>query len=208
MQTKNVNLPITVTGRHVSITEAIREHATKKLENIHLDYPKIIEAKVILDVQNYRHIAEIILYCANHITIEATTETDDMYASIDATVSKIARQMRKFKTRMLKNHRPRKGTVRHLEERVFSSRIAHEDHAEEEAPEEPEALEPVIVHKENYRIRPLYKDEAIMDLELSERPFIIFHNQTTDKLTVLYRRKDGDYGVIEPVDENPPTNGQ
>ena len=52
------------------------------------------------------------------------------------------------------------------------------------------------------------KDEAIMDLELSERPFIIFHNQTTDKLTVLYRRKDGDYGVIEPVDENPPTNGQ
>ena len=74
--------------------------------------------------------------------------------------------MRKFKTRMLKNHRPRKGAIRHLEERVFSSRIAHEDHAEEEAPEEPEALEPVITHKENYRIRPLYEDEAIMDLEL------------------------------------------
>ena len=62
MQTNNVNLPITVTGRHVSITEAIRDHATSKLDNIHLDYPKIIEAKVILDVQNYRHIAEIILY--------------------------------------------------------------------------------------------------------------------------------------------------
>ena len=87
MQTKNVNLPITVTGRHISVTEAIRDYANSKLENIHLDYPKIIEAKVILDVQNYRHLAEIILYCANHITIEAATETDDMYASIDATVS-------------------------------------------------------------------------------------------------------------------------
>ena len=124
-------------------------------------------------------------------------------ASIDAAVSKIARQMRKFKTRMLKNHRPRKGAVRHLEERVFASRIAQDD---EEAPEEPEVLEPVITHKENYRIRPLYKDEAIMDLELSERPFIIFHNQRTDKLTVLYRRKDGDYGVIEPGGENSPSN--
>ena len=200
MQTNNVNLPITVTGRHVSITEPIREHATSKLDNIHLDYPKIIEAKVILDVQNYRHIAEIILYCANHITIEATTETDDMYASIDASVSKVTRQMRKFKTRMLKNHRPRKGKTRHLNEAVFASRIAHEDLAEEEAPEE--VLEPVIVHQENIRIRPLFKDEAIMDLELSERPFLIYHNADTDKLTVIYRRKDGDYGSIEPNDEN------
>jgi putative sigma-54 modulation protein len=202
MQTRNVNLPITVTGRHVSITEAIRDHANSKLENIHLDYPKIIEAKVILDVQNYRHIAEVILYCANHITIEATTETDDMYASIDGTVSKIARQMRKFKTRMLQNHRPRKGKMRHLDEAVFASRIAHDDHADEEAPEEPDAHEPVIVHQENIRIRPLFKDEAIMDLELSDRPFLIYHNADTDKLTVLYRRKDGDYGAIEPVDEN------
>ena len=202
MQTNNVNLPITVTGRHVSITEPIREHATNKLERINLDYPKIIEAKVILDVQNYRHIAEIILYCANHITIEATTETDDMYASIDATVSKIARQMRKFKTRMLQNHRPRKGKMRHLNESVFASRIAHEDHAEEEAPAEPEVQEPVIVHKENIRIRPLFQDEAIMDLELSDRPFLIYHDADTDKLTVLYRRKDGDYGTIEPEDKN------
>ncbi len=202
MQTNNVNLPITVTGRHVNITDAIREHAHGKLENIHLDYPKIIEAKVILEVQNYRHIAEIILYCANHITIEATTETDDMYASIDATVTKITRQMRKFKTRMLQNHRPRKGKMRHLDEAVFASRIAHEDHAEEEAPQEPEQLEPVIIHQENIRIRPLFKDEAIMDLELSDRPFLIYHNADTDKLTVLYRRKDGDYGAIEPVDEN------
>ena len=151
-------------------------------------------------MQNYRHIAEVILYCANHITIEATSETDDMYASIDATVSKVTRQMRKFKTRMLQNHRPRKGKMRHLNESVFASRIAHEDTAEEEAPEE--MLEPVIVHQENIRIRPLFKDEAIMDLELSDRPFLIYHNADTDRLTVIYRRKDGDYGSIEPVDEN------
>jgi ribosomal subunit interface protein len=99
MQTANVNLPITVTMRHEQVTDSLREHAVKKIEGLHLDYPRIIEAKVILDVQKHRHIAEIILFCANHITIEAQTEGKDMYAALDETIEKIARRMRKHKTR-------------------------------------------------------------------------------------------------------------
>ncbi|MCB1091012.1 MAG: ribosome-associated translation inhibitor RaiA, partial [Verrucomicrobiae bacterium] len=116
MQVANVNTPVTVTGRHVSITEAIREYAVKKVQGLHLDYPRIIEAKVLLDVhKNYQHFAEIVLYCADHITIEADTTSEDMYSSIDQTLSKIARRMRKYKTRLLKSHRPRKeGSIRHL----------------------------------------------------------------------------------------------
>ena len=57
MQVRNVNLPITITGRHVSVTEAMREHAYKKVDGLHLDYPKIIEAKVLLNVEGDRHIA-------------------------------------------------------------------------------------------------------------------------------------------------------
>ncbi len=189
MQVQNVNLPITVTGRHVTVTDAMRDHAHKKVEGLHLDYPKIIEAKVILDVQKNRQKAEVILHCANHITIEADTETEDMYASIDETLSKIARRMRKYKTRMLKSHRPRKQDIRHLEEKIFSGDMP-EDHEEE--------LKPVIVHKDNYRIRPLFEEDAIMEMELSERSFIVFHNVASDRLSVLYRRKDGDYGMIEP----------
>lgn len=184
----------------MEVTDAMRDHATKKVEGLHLDYPKIIEAKVILDVQPHhkRHIAEIILFCANHITIEAHTETHDMYASIDETISKIARRMRKRKTRLLKKHRPRNGDIRHLPETVFASSVL--DALEEEKAEEPaeEDLEPVIVHKENYRIRPLFQDEAIVDMELSERPFLVFKNAKTDKLSVIFKRKDGDYGMIEP----------
>ena len=108
MQVQNVNLPITVTRRHVSVTEKMREYAEKKVAGLHLDYPKIIEAKVLLNVEQERHIAEIILFCANHIVIEAHSTTPDMYASIDETISKIARRMRKHKTRMLKSHRPKK----------------------------------------------------------------------------------------------------
>ena len=93
MQTANVNLPITVTVRHESVTASLREYAKKKIEGLHLDYPKIIEAKAILDVQKNRHIAEIILFCTNHITIEAHTEGRDMYVALDETIEKIARQL-------------------------------------------------------------------------------------------------------------------
>lgn len=192
MQKHNVNLPVVVTGRHIEITEAIRDYANKKIESLHLDYPRIIEAKVILDVQQYRQIAEIILVCANHIHIEVKSTTEDIYASIDESIAKIGRRMRKFKTRLLRSHRPRKdGSIRHLEQKVFHADDLHseEDH-----------IEHSYVHQEQYKVRPLYPDEAIMDLEISQRAFVVFHNQKTHKLAIMWRRNDGEYGLIEPDD--------
>ena len=193
MQVTNVNLPITVTGRHVSVTEPMREYAEKKVAGLHLDYPKIIEARVLLNLEQNRHIAEIILFCANHIVIEAETTTSDMYASIDETISKIARRMRKHKTRMLKSHRPKKKQkgVRYTNEVVFPADL----------PDEPAAgHEPVIIHKEKYKIKHLYSDEAIMDMEMNEKPFILYHDEKTDKLAIIYRREDGDYGMINAAE--------
>ena len=176
MQVANVNVPVTVTGRHVSITESMRDHAMKKIRGLHLDYPRIIDAKVLLDVhKNYQHFAEIVLYCADHITIEADTTTEDMYASIDQTISKIARRMRKYKTK-------------EVPEAVFAPDI------QEEAEDEPE---PLVIHQEAYRIRPLFTDEAIEDMEATERNFIVFENAKTHRVCVLFRRKDGDYGLID-----------
>src|SRR5271169_2404856 len=119
MQIQNANPPVQVTGRHVSVTEAMKEYCRRRLSCLHLDYPKIIEVQMILDVQKYRHTAEMILHCNNHITLEATAESGDMYASVDEVVDKIARQMRKYKTRLMRQHRPRKHTVRHLQETVL-----------------------------------------------------------------------------------------
>lgn len=194
MQVHNVNRPIIVTGRHVAVTEPMRDYATKKIEGLHLDYPRIIEVKVILDVEDHRQMAEIILFCANHIVIEVKSISEDIYASIDESVSKIARRMRKYKTRLLKNHRPRQnGSIRHIEQVVF-----HESALDSEA----EHIEPSYVHREQYKVRPLYPDEAMMDLEMSDRPFIAFHNQQSHRLAIMFRRKDGEYGLIEPEHQN------
>src|SRR5580692_1193467 len=119
MQIRNANPPIQVTGRHVSVTEAMKEYCRRRLACLHLDYPKIIEVQIIMDVQKYRHTAEVVLHCSNHITLEASAESDDMYVSVDEVVDKIARQMRKYKTRLMRQHRPRKHTIRHLEETVL-----------------------------------------------------------------------------------------
>lgn len=189
MQTANVNLPIKVTGRHVSITEPIKDYAEKKVESLHLDYPKIIEAHVILNVEKYRQSAEVILICTNHITIEATSETDDMYASIDQVISKIAQQMRKYKTKIMRQHRPRKQEVRHFDEQVLSLDGFHEH----------EESEPSVIHSEKYPVKPMFTDEAVLQLEMSSRQFVVFLNAKTEKVNVLYRRKSGDYGLIDPV---------
>jgi putative sigma-54 modulation protein len=189
MQTANVNLPIKVTGRHVSITEPIKDYAEKKVEGLHLDYPKIIEAHVILNVEKYRQAAEIVLICTNHITIEASAETDDMYASIDQVISKIAQQMRKYKTKIMRQHRPRKEAIHHFDEQVLSV-DGFDDHEESE---------PTVIHSEKYPVKPMFVDEAVLQLEMSSRQFVVFLNAKTEKVNVLYRRKSGDYGLIDPV---------
>ncbi|MBU6171546.1 MAG: ribosome-associated translation inhibitor RaiA [Verrucomicrobia bacterium] len=195
MQTANVNLPITVTVRHDQVTDALRDHARKKIEGLHLDYPRIIEAKAILDAHKNRrneHTAEIILFCANHITIEAHTDSKDMYAAIDETIEKIARRMRKHKTRLLKKNRPhRNESIRHLEERFFNEEAL--DHPEESK------FDPVpyIVHPDNYGIRTMFKEDAIMQLELSDRPFVLYKSARRGCLSIVYRRKDGDYASLD-----------
>lgn len=191
MQTVNNHPPVKVTGRHLSITEAISDYCTRKIEGLHLDYPKIIEAHVILEVEKYRHSAEVVLVCSNHITIEACEETDDMYAAIDAVADKVARQMRKYKTRLMKKHRPRKDIVHHLEEHILESEPLDLDG-------DGDGVHPVV-RTERYPVKPMFIDEAVLQLEMSHRQFLVFMNARNTRVNVLYRRKSGEFGLIEPT---------
>lgn len=207
MQIRNANPPIQVTGRHVSVTEAMKEYCRRKVACLHLDYPKIIELQVILDVQKYRHTAEVILHCSNHITLEASSESNDMYASIDQVVDRIGRRMRKYKTRLMQKHRPRRHGVQHLEEKVLRwewlERLAElEQNGVEEAPVESVNEEhhgPEVVHTEKYPVKPMFIDEAVLQMEMSSKQFLVFLDAKTEKVSVIYRRKTGDFGLIEPT---------
>jgi putative sigma-54 modulation protein len=207
MQIQNANPPIQVTGRHVSVTDAMKEYCRRRLAGLHLDYPKIIEIQIILDVQKYRHTAEVILHCSNHITLEATAVSDDMYISVDEVVNKIGQQMRKYKTRLMRQHRPRKNTVRHLEEKVlrweWSERLEEAQTGEIVLDVESEAAiqqtEPSVILTEKYPVKPMFIDEAVLQIEMSAKQFLVFLNAKTERVNVIYRRKNGDFGLIEPT---------
>jgi putative sigma-54 modulation protein len=191
MQVANANPEIKVTGRHVAVTDAIVDYARKKVESLHLDYPRIIDAQVILDVEKYRHIAEVVLHCNNHITIDASSETSDLYASIDEAVGKIAQQMRKHKTKIMRQHRPRRQQIRLIEEQVLA----------DEVDDEPgNGAEPLVVRTEKYPVKPMFVDEAVLQLQMNTaQQFVVFLNARSEKVNVLYRRKQGNFGVIEPA---------
>ena len=179
-------MEMTVTGRHVEVTPAIRQYAGKKLDHVGIDFPRILSAHYILEVDKFRHIAELVLQCGNHITIEAREVSEDLYASIDRVVDKVTRQMRKYKTR-IQRHRPRKAQPFHVEESV----LTHDLHEEEGSTR--------IVHTEKFAIKPMFVDEAVLQLELAERQFLVFLNAESEKVNVIYRRKNGDFGLIEPT---------
>ena len=207
MQIRNANPPIQVTGRHVSVTAAMKEYCRRKVSTLHLDYPKIIEVQVILDVQKFRHQAEVILHCSNHITLEASATSNDMYASIDQVVLRIARQMRKRKTRLMRNHRPeRQQQGRAIAENsakwerlVNSEALNGASKEESETEVETEVSGPELIQTEKYPVKPMSPEEAVLQMEFSKKQFLVFLNAKTEKVSVLYRRKHGDFGLIEPT---------
>ena len=182
------DLQIHVTGRHVSVTDPIKEYARKKIENIGFDFPRIFDAHVILDVEKHRHLVELILHCGNHIVLEARAESDDMYASIDEAVAKVTRQLRKAKTKIQRRH-PGRSEAYEVDLKVLSPLEEHHE----------EHTEPEVVMTEKFAVKPMFVDEAVLQLQLSSRLFLVFLNARTEKVNVLYKRKTGNFGLIEPT---------
>lgn len=102
MENLEPEYPVTVSARHMDCTQSIQNYVETKLARIHLNYPRIIDAKVIVDNEKHGQKVGITLHCTNHIVIESDTETRDLYEAIDLTIEKLERQMRKEKTKRLK----------------------------------------------------------------------------------------------------------
>lgn len=188
MQNHQPEVQLVVTGRHLTVTDPIKEYARKKIDHLRLEYPRVLEARFILDVDKHRHIAELILHCANHITIEAKEESNNLYASIDGAVDKAQRQMSKAKTKIMRQV-PRRPKPYEVEMQILKPALTDEPH------EDPK---PNVVLTEKFAIKPMFVDEAVMQLEISRDQFLVFLNAESEKVNVLYRRKSGNYGLIQP----------
>ena len=181
-------MQITVTFRHVEPTPALRAYAEEKLEHVKKYLRRPVDAHVILSVAKERHVAEITLQ-ADHVTMFAKEETHDLYSAIDLALDKLEHQAQKLKAKR-RDHKGPSGSRGGEAAEVRTSVLAAE-------PPEP-GTDRRIIRTQRVPAKPLSLEEAVEQLDLSGDEFLVFTNASHQTLAVLYRKKDGSYGLIEP----------
>lgn len=174
-------MDITVTFRHMEPTDSLRNYAEEKISklNKYLDFP--LEAHIVLTVEKFRHIADVTL-SLNGTRIKGVEETEDMYSAIDIVMDKIETQVKRHLSK-IREHRSenlKEGEVEILEEAT----TAPQDEA--------------TIEVEKLDAKPMDPEEAAMQLNMSQQDFLVFRNSRSREVNVIYRRRDGNLGLIEP----------
>lgn len=194
---------INVTGRHVQVTDSMKDYALEKISKIERFMNRIIDVNVIMDIQKLDHRVEIILKAGN-LKITSQASSQDMYASIDKAVNKLEAQIRRYKSKIQDHHAKGHAIVDmtvNVVQRPEEEELDFEEDEEEIVGQTPNATAQAfpVIKQETLPLKILTYDEAIMKMELSGDAFLIFKNEIDQKLKVIYRRLDGHYGIIEPV---------
>ncbi len=172
---------ITTSGKNMEVTDALKDTIERKLSKLDKFFHKDTEIQVTLSVEKSRHIIEVTIPF-NGILIRAEESTKDMYTSIDKALDKLERQINKHKTKLEKRYRGSK--------MLFDN--VHTDGKEK-------SDGPRVVRTKRFPMKPMPVEEAILQMELLGHNFFMFSNGDTDEVNVIYKRKDGNYGLIEPL---------
>ena len=177
-------MDITVTFRHMEPTESLRTYAEEKISKInkYLDFP--IEAHIVLTVEKFRHMADVTL-SLNGARIKGVEVTEDMYSAIDQVMDKIEKQVKKHLSKIRKR---RADNIKGEETLAFE---------EGEETSETGFGEPTIA-TEKLVAKPMDPEEAAMQLAMSQQDFLVFRNPRSNEINVLYKKRDGNLGLIEP----------
>jgi putative sigma-54 modulation protein len=179
------------TGRHVDVTPALRTHVEEHFGKLgHLfENSTTARAHVIIDVVKNRHIAEILLHWREH-TLTAKDTNADMYQALTRCIDKIEKQALKLRKKIIE----RRQTAAPL------SAVAPdtEPPATGSAAEDDGAPARRIINARRYKVKPMTAEEAAMSLADDGDQFVVFRDSDTERLSVLYKRKDGNYGLIQP----------
>lgn len=174
---------IIVRGRNLTVTPALKEYAEKKVSKIEKYFEDDLQnATVLLSVEKGMQNVEVTIPLQGYL-LRGEEQTGDMYNSIDNVVDKLERQVRKYKTRI--NKKIKDVSVLDLI-------------PENERPENEASLEPQIKKTKRFIIKPMMVEEAVLQMDLIGHDFYVFLNGETDETNVVYKRKDGHYGLIEP----------
>ncbi|MDO4853572.1 MAG: ribosome-associated translation inhibitor RaiA [Clostridia bacterium] len=170
---------ISISGKNLEISSYMREVAEKKLSKLDRYFPQDTEAQVTLSVEKNRHIVEVTIPHGGRL-IRGEETTTDMYASLDNVLDKLEKQIVHNRTRLEKTLR---------QDAFVDLPIEEED--EEDGPK--------IVRFKSFPFKPMSEEEAMLQIDLLGHAFFVFENAETGDINVLYKRKDGNFGLIEPA---------
>lgn len=173
-------MKINLKGKNVQITDGIKDYAEKRFQKLDKYFDKDFEVNATLSVEKDLHKIDVVLLFSG-LVLKGEDKTRDMYTSIDNVIDKLERQIRKYKTRI-----NRKG-------KQIDPKDEYIPLVEEEALDIPD-----IVKTKRFAIKPMSKEEAVLQMGLLDHSFFVFLNADSDEVNVIYRRNDGQYGLIEP----------
>lgn len=168
---------ITIRGKNIELTNALKEYVEKRIGKLEKYLDNIEEATVTLTVEKGSHKVEVTMP-VNGIILRGEEATGDMYSSVDLVFEKLEKQVDKYKAKFSKKQR--NGGKGITVETV------------------PEIEPPKIMRSKRFAFKPMPVDEAVMQMNLLGHSFFVFSNAETDEVNVVYKRKDGNYGLIEP----------
>ncbi|HTZ17079.1 MAG TPA: ribosome-associated translation inhibitor RaiA [Dissulfurispiraceae bacterium] len=172
---------VIVNGRHLEITPALKNYSIDKMSKFEKYLSNINETIVTLSVEKYRHKAEVLMK-VNGYMIQAESVTGEIYSSIDEVVEKLEKQVVKYKEKL----------------QTFRKSDKSDKKAAGAPDEKKESTGNIIKHKK-FDMKPMSAEEAVDQMDLLDKSFFIFANRTTGDINVVYRRGDGNFGLIEPV---------
>lgn len=172
-----------ITGRHVDITPTIRQLIDRRLARLErMLNESAISAQVILTKEKYRHRSEVIVHARGERTLESRGEGTSWAVSLREAADKIEQQAQKVKGKWAARKRQGAGT------RVVA----------ETRPLEPAAEVPRVIRARRYAVKPMSLEDAALQVEGSRDNFVVFRNADNDAVSIIYKRKDGNLGLIEP----------
>jgi putative sigma-54 modulation protein len=204
LQGGEARMQLNITFRNLDSSDSLKEYAQDKVERVHKYLDRAGEAHVVLSLERHLQHADITIQSGAWL-LRGRETSEDMYASIDLAMDKIERQLRRYKEKLKTHHgrervHHRQGLMNQLLVRYDVVSIpAPEDHSPSTpARAEPEpAPGPTIVRTNELLIKPMTVQDAVMQMDLMNNDFLVFTNSVSNEMNVVYRRKDGLYGLIE-----------
>lgn len=173
---------ITITGRNIELTPGIKEAVEEKLSKLEKYFKPDTDVNVTLSVEKERQKIEVTIPTKGH-TIRAEEVSNDMYVSIDLVEETLERQLIKYRTKI-------------ISKKMNAAANFKAEYLEEQIEEDDEEIK--IVRSKRYDLKPMYPEDACIQMELLGHDFFVFVNAETDEVNVVYKRKANTYGIIEP----------